>query len=69
MLETKRPKDLHFTVEDGTDGSWPVFNGVYRRPWPSDSLADFSVLQLLTSEFVNRSAKRSAQKSSVPTSN
>ncbi len=26
MLEAKRLKDLHFTVEDGTDGSWPVFS-------------------------------------------
>jgi hypothetical protein len=24
MLEAKRLKDLHFTVEDGADGSWPV---------------------------------------------
>ena len=26
MLETKRLKDPHLTVEDGTDGSWPVFS-------------------------------------------
>ena len=24
MLEGNRLKDLHFTVEEGTDGSWPV---------------------------------------------
>lgn len=26
MLEEKRLKDLHFTVEDGANGSWPVFS-------------------------------------------
>ena len=26
MLEAKRLKDFHFTVEDGADGSWPVFS-------------------------------------------
>lgn len=26
MLETKRLKDLHFTVEDAANGSWPVFS-------------------------------------------
>lgn len=26
MLEAKRLKDLHFTVEDGAHGSWPVFS-------------------------------------------
>ena len=24
MLEAKRFKNFHFTIEDGTDGSWPV---------------------------------------------
>jgi len=27
MLEGNRLKDLQFTVEDGTDGSWPVNSG------------------------------------------
>lgn len=27
MLEPKRLKDFHFTVEDGAGGSWPVFSG------------------------------------------
>jgi hypothetical protein len=26
MLEAKRLKDLHFTVEDGANDSWPVFS-------------------------------------------
>jgi hypothetical protein len=26
MLQAKRLKDLHFTVEDGANGSWPVFS-------------------------------------------
>lgn len=26
MFEVKRLKDLHFTVEDGANGSWPVFS-------------------------------------------
>jgi hypothetical protein len=26
MLEAKRLKDLHFTVEDEANGSWPVFS-------------------------------------------
>jgi hypothetical protein len=24
MLESKRLKEFHFTVEDGSDGSWPI---------------------------------------------
>lgn len=26
MLEAKRLKDLHFTLEDGDKGSWPIFS-------------------------------------------
>jgi hypothetical protein len=26
MLEAKRLKEFHFTLEDGTDGSWPVYS-------------------------------------------
>ena len=26
MLETKRLRSFHFSVEDGTNGSWPVFS-------------------------------------------
>lgn len=26
MLEAKRLKDLHFTIEDGVNDSWPVFS-------------------------------------------
>lgn len=26
MLEAKRLKDFHFTVEDSADGSWPVYS-------------------------------------------
>lgn len=26
MLEAKRLKDIHFTVEDGANDSWPVFS-------------------------------------------
>ncbi|MBR1129487.1 hypothetical protein [Bradyrhizobium iriomotense] len=26
MLEAKRLRDLHFTVEDGANGAWPVFS-------------------------------------------
>jgi hypothetical protein len=37
MLEAKRLKDLHFTVEDGANGSWPVFSCGISAAWPSDN--------------------------------